>query len=64
MSKGGKSAVGDGVSLVLQPGVDYAIPNTQWVVFGNALVAFDAYEGGDKDGDPAVSIQTGVGWQF
>ena len=58
------SIVGDGASFVIQPGVDYAIPNTKWVVFGNALVAFDAYEGGDKDGDPAVSIQTGVGWQF
>jgi len=58
------SIVGDGVSFVLQPGVDYAIPNTQLVVFGNALVAFDAYDGGDKDGDTAVSIQTGVGWQF
>jgi hypothetical protein len=58
------SIVGDGTSFVLQPGVDYAIPNTRWVVFGNALVAFDAYDGGKKDGDPAVSIQTGVGWQF
>ncbi|NJN32369.1 MAG: hypothetical protein HC824_19550 [Synechococcales cyanobacterium RM1_1_8] len=58
------SIIGDKTSFVLQPGVDYAIPNTKLVIFGNALVAFDAYDGGDKDGGTAVSIQTGVGWQF
>lgn len=58
------SVVGDKTSFVLQPGVDYAIPNTRWVVFGNAIVAFDAYDGGSKDGGTALSVQTGVGWQF
>lgn len=58
------SVVGDKTSFVIQPGVDYAIPNSKWVVFGNAVVAFDAYDGGDKDGGTALSVQTGVGWQF
>ena len=58
------SVVGDGTSLVIQPGVDYMIPNSKLVVFGNAIIAFDAYDGGEKDGDAAVSVQTGVGWRF
>ncbi|NJM56221.1 MAG: porin family protein [Synechococcales cyanobacterium RU_4_20] len=58
------SVVGDGTSFVIQPGVDYMIPNSKLVVFGNAVIAFDAYSGGEKDGDAAVSLQTGVGWRF
>ncbi len=58
------SVVGDGTSFVIQPGVDYMIPNSKLVVFGNAIIAFDAYNGGEKDGDAAVSLQTGVGWRF
>lgn len=58
------SVVGDGLSLVIQPGVDYMLPNSKIVVFGNAVIAFDAYDGGKKDGDAAVSLQTGVGWRF
>ncbi len=58
------SVVGDKSSFVIQPGVDFMIPNTKLVVFGNAVFAFDAYDGGKKDGDTAVSIQTGVGWRF
>lgn len=58
------SIVGDKTSFVIQPGVDYAIPNSRLVVFGNALVAFDAYRGGDKGNGTAISVQTGLGWRF
>ncbi|WP_080812881.1 hypothetical protein [Halomicronema hongdechloris] len=55
------SAVGDKTSFVLQPGVDYIMPNNNLVLFGNAIIAFDAYENG---GGTALSLQGGVGVQF
>jgi hypothetical protein len=58
------SIIGDKTSFVIQPGVDYIVPNSRIVVFGNAIIAIDAYEGGAKDGDTAVSVQTGVGYRF
>lgn len=58
------SNVGDRSAFVIQPGIDYAVPNTKLVVFGNALVAFNAYKGGSRSGGTAVSVQTGVGWRF
>lgn len=58
------SIIGDKTSFVLQPGVDYVIPNSRLVVFGNAIVAFDAYRDGDKNGKTAISVQTGLGWRF
>jgi hypothetical protein len=58
---GGSTPVGDKTSFVIQPGVDYAIPNSDLVVFGNAIVAFDAYR--DKGGT-AFAIQAGMGLQF
>jgi len=58
---GSNSPVGDKVSFALQPGLDYAIPDTNTVIFGNAVIAFDAYRNG---GGTAVSIQGGVGFQF
>lgn len=53
--------VGNETAVVIQPGVDYALPNSQFVVFGNAIIAFDAYKSG---GGTAVSIQGGVGLRF
>ena len=58
---GNNSPVGDKVSFALQPGLDYAIPDSNTVIFGNAVIAFDAYRSG---GGTAVSVQGGVGFQF
>ncbi|KKJ00426.1 porin family protein [Prochlorothrix hollandica] len=58
------SIVGDKTSFVIQPGVDYSIPNSRIVLFGNAMIAIDAYDGGAKDGETAVSVQTGLGYRF
>jgi len=60
----GDSIVGDKTSFVLQPGIDYSIPNTRVVLFGNAMIAIDAYDDGPKEGDTAVSVQTGLGYRF
>ena len=54
------SPVGNKTSFVIQPGIDYAIPDSNFVVFGNAIFAFDAYEGGGS----ATAIQGGVGWNL
>ncbi|NEP57303.1 MAG: hypothetical protein F6K31_09795 [Symploca sp. SIO2G7] len=55
------SPVGDQTSFVLQPGIDHVLPNTNTVLFGNAIIAFDAYRDG---GGTAFSLQGGVGLQF
>jgi len=55
------SPVGDKTSFALQPGIDYVMPNSSTVLFGNAIVAFDAYRNG---GGTAVSVQGGVGLRF
>lgn len=52
--------VGNETSFVIQPGIDYSLPNSNLVIFGNAIIAFDAYE----DGGTATSLQTGVGLRF
>ncbi|MFZ4665522.1 MAG: hypothetical protein ACOYME_03775 [Prochlorotrichaceae cyanobacterium] len=58
------SLVGDKTSFVVQPGVDYVIPNSRVVLFGNAVIAIDAFDGGERDGKTAVSVQTGIGYRF
>jgi hypothetical protein len=55
------SPVGDKTSFVIQPGLDYAIPNGNTVIFTNAVVAFDAYEAG---GGTALAVQGGMGLRF
>lgn len=55
------SPVGDKTSFALQPGVDFVLPNSSTVLFGNAIIAFDAYRNG---GGTAVSVQGGVGLRF
>lgn len=55
------SPVGDKTSFALQPGIDYVVPNSNTVLFGNAIIAFDAYRNG---GGAAVSVQGGVGLRF
>ncbi|MCS6959752.1 MAG: hypothetical protein RMK91_06845 [Pseudanabaenaceae cyanobacterium SKYGB_i_bin29] len=53
--------VGNKNSFVLQPGVDYTIPNSNLVIFGNAIFAFDAYR---NSNNTATSLQTGIGFRF
>ena len=54
------SPVGNKISFALQPGVDYMIPNSNTVIFGNAIIAFDAF----RDGGTAFAVQGGVGLRF
>lgn len=58
---GGDTPVGDKTSFAIQPGIDYSLPNSRLVVFGNAIIAFDAYR---KEGGAAVSVQGGLGLRF
>lgn len=53
--------LGNKTSFAIQPGIDYVLPNSQAVIFGNAVIAFDAYR---KGGNTAASIQAGVGLRF
>ncbi|MEM7555395.1 MAG: hypothetical protein AAF378_15100 [Cyanobacteria bacterium P01_A01_bin.84] len=55
------SPVGNKISFAIQPGVDYAVPNSNTVFFGNAIIAFDAYR---NSSSTAVSLQGGVGLRF
>ena len=55
------SPVGDETAFVLQPGIDFAVPGSNLVVFGNAIFAFDAFDDG---GGTAAAVQAGVGWNF
>lgn len=54
------SPVGDNTAFVIQPGVDYTKPNSNLVIFGNAIFAI----GGEKGGGTATAVQSGVGIQF
>ncbi|MEB3359113.1 MAG: hypothetical protein VKK04_20470 [Synechococcales bacterium] len=55
------SPIGNRTSFVLQPGIDYMIPNSRLAVFGNAIIAFDAYR---ESGGTAAALQGGVGVRF
>lgn len=55
------SPVGDQTSFAIQPGIDFMIPNENTVLFGNAIVSFDAFR---KGGGTAFSLQGGMGLQF
>ncbi|MCU0548392.1 MAG: porin family protein [Leptolyngbya sp. Prado105] len=57
---GGDTVLGDRTSFAIQPGIDYALPNSNVVVFGNAVIAFDGY----KSGGAAATLQGGVGLRF
>jgi len=52
------SPIGNQTAFVLQPGIDYMLPNSRLVIFGNSIIAFDAYREG---GGVAASLQGGVG---
>ncbi|MCU0526176.1 MAG: hypothetical protein MUF72_15260 [Elainella sp. Prado103] len=55
------SPVGNQTSFVLQPGIDHSFPYSNVVLFGNAIIAFDAYK---DSSNTAASIQGGVGVRF
>ena len=55
------SPIGNQTSFVIQPGIDYSLPNSQLVLFGNAIFAIDSYKEGNGTG---VSLQGGVGLRF
>lgn len=55
------SPLGNQTSFVIQPGVDYSFPDTDLVLFGNAIIAFDAYR---ESNQSAASIQGGLGVRF
>jgi len=55
------SPVGNQTSFAIQPGIDYVLPNSNTVIFGNAIIAVDGYKG---SGGNAISIQGGIGWRF
>lgn len=57
---GSNTPVGNQTSFAIQPGIDYALPNSNVVIFGNAIIAFDGY----KRGGAAASLQGGVGIRF
>jgi hypothetical protein len=59
--EGNASPLGNQTSFVIQPGVDYSLPYSDLVIFGNAIIAFDAYRDG---GGTAASLQGGVGLRF
>ncbi|MEB3337845.1 MAG: hypothetical protein VKJ46_10305 [Leptolyngbyaceae bacterium] len=54
------SPVGNKNAFVIQPGIDYSVPESNLVIFGNAIFAFDAY----RSGGTAASLQGGVGLRF
>ncbi len=53
--------VGNQTSFVIQPGIDHSFPYSNLVLFGNAIIAFDAYK---NSSDTAASIQGGLGVRF
>lgn len=55
------SPIGNQTAFVLQPGIDYSFPYSNLVVFGNAIIAFDAYK---DSNDTAASVQAGMGVRF
>ena len=58
---GGVTPVGDRAAFAIQPGIDYSLPNSNMVVYGNAVIAFDAYK---NTRGTAASLQGGVGFRF
>ncbi len=55
------SPVGNQTAFVLQPGIDHSFPYSNVVLFGNAIIAFDAYKNSNAT---AASVQGGVGVRF
>ncbi|HEY9752000.1 MAG TPA: hypothetical protein V6C46_03550 [Coleofasciculaceae cyanobacterium] len=60
LSGDNKTPVGNRTAFAIQPGIDYAIPNSPIVVFGNTIIAIDGY----KNGGTAASFQFGAGFRY
>ncbi len=58
---GDDSVLGDKTAFAIQSGIDHMMSDSNLALFGNAIVAFDAFR--DRDA-AAVSVQGGVGLQF
>lgn len=58
---GGVTPVGDKTGFAIQPGIDYSLPNSNMVIFGNAVISFDAYK---NTRGTAATLQGGVGLRF
>jgi hypothetical protein len=58
---GEDSVLGDQTAFAIQSGVDHMLPDNNLAIFGNAIVAFDAFRYRNA---AAVSLQGGVGLQF
>jgi len=58
---GDDSVLGDKTAFAIQSGIDHMMADSNLALFGNAIVAFDAFR--DRDA-AAVSLQGGVGLQF
>lgn len=59
--RGDKTPIGNKGSFVIQPGIDYALPNSSLSLFTNAIISFDGYR---SNNGTAVSIQGGAGLRF
>ena len=59
--KTSSSPLGNQTAFVVQPGIDYNFPYSNLVLFGNAIIAFNAYKDG---GGTAASVQGGLGVRF
>lgn len=55
------SPVGNRSAFVIQPGIDFAVPNSNVVIFANSVFAFNAFKG---NGNTAIAVQGGLGLQF
>jgi hypothetical protein len=53
--------VGNQNSWVIQPGIDYTVPNSNLVIFGNVIFALNAYR---NFSGTATSVNTGLGFRF
>lgn len=58
---GNNSVLGDQTAFAIQSGVDHMLSDNNLAIFGNAIVAFDAFR--DRNA-AAVALQGGVGLQF
>jgi len=55
------SPVGNRSAFALQGGVDYAVPNSNFVIYGNAVYALNAFKNSDAS---AFALQGGMGIRF
>jgi hypothetical protein len=59
--KGDRTPVGNNGGFVIQPGIDYSLPNSNLMLYTNAIISFGAYR---SSGGVGASIQAGAGLRF